>query len=124
MMNFLRIADKQTSAKENQFAMYIGRWQPLHEGHKYIFNESLEMGRKVDVMQKVYRYLELPYFEHNFSNIEQITVEDDDVYGFYGDHKINKTLKLPPSQANSILGKQVCDWIEQRFSWFYEKFKY
>ena len=47
MMNFLRIADKQTSAKENQFAMYIGRWQPLHEGHKYIFNESLEMGRKV-----------------------------------------------------------------------------
>lgn len=78
----------------------------------------------IDVMQKVYRYLELPYFEHNFSNIEQITVEDDDVYGFYGDHKINKTLKLPPSQANSILGKQVCDWIEQRFSWFYEKFKY
>jgi cytidyltransferase-like protein len=46
-MNYLRQADKQTSNPENQYALYIGRWQPLHEGHKFIFNESLEKGIKV-----------------------------------------------------------------------------
>jgi len=75
-------------------------------------------------MQKVYNFLEVPYFEHNFGHIEQITQEDDEIYGIYGDHKIHQSLKLPPSQAKEILGKTVCDWIEQRFSWFYNKFRY
>lgn len=50
--------------------------------------------------------------------------EDDSVYGVYGDHKIQNKLKLPNSQAKEILGKPICDWIEQRFNWFYQKFRY
>jgi uncharacterized membrane protein/phosphopantetheine adenylyltransferase len=30
-----------------QFSLFIGRWQPLHEGHKYIFNERLRLGKNV-----------------------------------------------------------------------------
>jgi len=30
-----------------QYSIFIGRWQPLHEGHKYIFNERLKLGKNV-----------------------------------------------------------------------------
>lgn len=33
--------------KRNQFAMFIGRWQPLHDGHKELFNQALKEGKNV-----------------------------------------------------------------------------
>ena len=32
---------------ENQWALFIGRWQPLHKGHKEMFNQVLNDGGKV-----------------------------------------------------------------------------
>jgi len=32
---------------KKQYSMFVGRWQPLHEGHKYIFNERLKLGKNV-----------------------------------------------------------------------------
>jgi adenylylsulfate kinase len=31
----------------DQFAMFIGRWQPLHEGHQSLFDQALQEGKKV-----------------------------------------------------------------------------
>jgi len=47
MMNYIAKADKQTSTTDKQYAMYCGRWQPLHPGHQYIFQESLDLGKNV-----------------------------------------------------------------------------
>ena len=33
--------------KESQYALFIGRWQPLHSSHKALFNRALEQGKKV-----------------------------------------------------------------------------
>jgi adenylylsulfate kinase len=33
--------------KENQWSMFVGRWQPLHEGHKAMFQQVLDAGGKV-----------------------------------------------------------------------------
>lgn len=33
--------------KDGQFSLFIGRWQPLHEGHKQLFNQVIEEGGKV-----------------------------------------------------------------------------
>jgi cytidyltransferase-like protein len=33
--------------KPEQYAMFVGRWQPLHDGHKALFNRALEEGKKV-----------------------------------------------------------------------------
>lgn len=33
--------------KEEQYALFIGRWQPLHRGHKEMFNRALKQGKKV-----------------------------------------------------------------------------
>jgi phosphopantetheine adenylyltransferase len=34
-------------AKKEQYALFIGRWQPLHESHKALFNQALNEGKKV-----------------------------------------------------------------------------
>jgi len=33
--------------KENQTALFIGRWQPLHEGHKALFAQALNQGKSI-----------------------------------------------------------------------------
>jgi sulfotransferase len=75
-------------------------------------------------MVKIYNFLELPYFEHDFDNVEQITVEDDSVYGIYGDHKI-KT-KIEPVEKNyiQVLGKPTCDFIYNKYKWYNDFFRY
>lgn len=75
-------------------------------------------------MIRIYSYLDIPYFKHNFDNIEQVTKEDDEVYGAFGDHIIRRELKLTPSKARQLLGKDVCDWIFNNYRWFYETFRY
>lgn len=31
----------------NGYAMFIGRWQPWHEGHQWLINQALNEGKKV-----------------------------------------------------------------------------
>jgi adenylylsulfate kinase len=33
--------------KDNQYAMFIGRWQPLHDGHKAMFQKAMQQGNNV-----------------------------------------------------------------------------
>jgi sulfotransferase len=75
-------------------------------------------------MRKIYEYLELPFFEHDFDNIEQVTKEDDEVYGMFGDHKIRKKLEPVRSKAKELLGRDVTNWIYENYKWFFEQFKY
>lgn len=34
-------------SKDSQYAMFIGRWQPLHTGHKAMFQQAINEGKKV-----------------------------------------------------------------------------
>jgi sulfotransferase len=76
------------------------------------------------VMKRVYEYLELPYYQHDFDNIEQITKEDDEVYGVFGDHKIRTKLEPVRSRAKELLGKDVTEWIYNNYRWFFDEFRY
>ena len=33
--------------KDGQYAMFIGRWQPLHDGHKAMFQKAIQQGKNV-----------------------------------------------------------------------------
>jgi adenylylsulfate kinase len=33
--------------KNGQYAMFIGRWQPLHDGHKAMFQKAMQQGKNV-----------------------------------------------------------------------------
>jgi sulfotransferase len=75
-------------------------------------------------MTRIYKYLDVPYYKHDFENIEQITQEDDAVYGIYGDHTIRKELKPVPSTAKQVLGRDVTDWIWTNYKWYFDYFRY
>ena len=75
-------------------------------------------------MRSIYSYFKLPYFQHNFDHIPQITVEDDTVHGIYGDHTIRNTLGMLPDDSREILGDYTYDWIYQNFKWYFDIFGY
>jgi phosphopantetheine adenylyltransferase len=35
---------------ETGYAMFLGRWQPLHDGHKELFNQTLSKGQRICIM--------------------------------------------------------------------------
>ena len=75
-------------------------------------------------MKKVYEFFGVENYKHDFENVEQLTQEDDSVYGIFGDHNIRK--KVEPLQKDylDILGKQACDMIMQNLEWYAKKFGY
>jgi len=76
-------------------------------------------------MKLVYDYLELPYFEHDFDNIQQLTSEDDEVYGLTSDlHVIRPKLEMKPSDANKVLDNHVRNFLHEKFRWYYDRFRY
>lgn len=76
-------------------------------------------------MEKVYAYLELPYFQHNFDKIEQITKEDDDVYGLSNDlHTIRQSLEMKLADYKQVLGVDINNWLYDTYKWYFDKFGY
>jgi len=73
---------------------------------------------------KIYEYLAIPHYNHDFDNIEQVTKEDDEIYGAFGDHIIRTKLEPVRSKAKELLGKDVTDWIWNNYEWFFKQFKY
>ena len=37
----------QSSSNDNKYSMYIGRWQPWHEGHRWLIDQRLNDGKNV-----------------------------------------------------------------------------
>jgi sulfotransferase len=76
-------------------------------------------------MERVYNYLGLPYYEgHDYNNVEQLTHEDDSVYGIYGDHVIKQTIQPQKPDYKEVLGVNTCNFIKSKYHWFYDIFNY
>jgi sulfotransferase len=76
-------------------------------------------------MAKVYDYLGIEPFKHDFDNVEQSIKEDDSVYGLTKDlHTIKRKVQPLTPDYNTILGKQVCDWIDNTYTWYQQSFGY
>ena len=102
-------------------------YQMIREGidKKILFIkfEDLTLNPESEI-KKVYNFLELPQFKHDFNNVKQITQEDDRVYGIYGDHQIKNKIEPLKKDYNQILGNEASDWIKNHYKWFYDTFKY
>ena len=75
-------------------------------------------------LKRIYDYLELPYFKHDFKNIPQLTHEDDKWYGIFGDHIIKNELKPVKNDFYDVLGVNACRLIEDSYRWFFNDFDY
>jgi phosphopantetheine adenylyltransferase len=56
--------------KKGQYSMFVGRWQPLHAGHKEMFQQVLDAGGNVFI---AIRDIE-PDFKNPFSSIEVMNI--------------------------------------------------
>lgn len=75
-------------------------------------------------LDRIYEYLELPTFKHNFNKIDQITHEDDKIYGVFGDHTIRPKIETLKEDFREVLGESSCQMITDNYQWFYEAFDY
>lgn len=94
-----------------------------HQNILFIRFEDLTTNPEVE-LKKIYEYLELPYFQHDFDNVEQFTQEDDKVYGVFGDHKIRKKVAPLKDDFREVLGQAACQMIYENYQWFYDAFGY
>jgi sulfotransferase len=66
--------------------------------------------KPAQTLKRVYDYLELPYYQHNFNNVEQYTKEDDEgVHRIPNLHKIKPVVVPVPHDSDKILGKFLVD---------------
>lgn len=63
---------------------------------------------KENIMKKVYEFLELPYFQHDFNNIQNNTVDDDLMaWGLEDLHTIRPKLEKTCDTPQNVLGEQI-----------------
>ena len=92
---------------------------------KILFIRFEDFCKDPDVeIKKVYDYIGLEYFKHDFNNIEQLTHENDVIHGIFGDHEIQPKIKPVNNDYLEVMGKKNCDIIYQNYQWFFEKFNY
>ncbi len=62
------------------------------------------------VLEALYKALGIEPFEHDFDNIEQLTHEDDEWHGIYGQHKIRRKIENPSENGmyfNNSINKTI-----------------
>jgi sulfotransferase len=77
-------------------------------------------------MKAVYEFLGEPYYEMDYTKVQQMTIENDRIsdFGVYGDHIIKSNIQPLKNDFIEILGSNVSNQIKNAYSWFYDAFKY
>jgi len=78
-----------------------------------------------EVLGGTHEYLGLERYDYDFANVEQITQEDDTVYGLSPAlHVVRSVVEPKTPDYKDILGRDVCAWVNKRFAWYQEAFGY
>jgi sulfotransferase len=73
-------------------------------------------------METLYDFLELPYFQHDFENIEQDSNYHDNVYMPYGNHKIRNSLVKTVPQKFDYIRSDLLEQMTKGYSWYFNNF--
>jgi adenylylsulfate kinase len=77
-------------SKPNQYAMFIGRWQPLHKGHQALFQEALNDGKNLLICIR-----DGEVNEKNPFTPEEVKRNIEDVYALLVNSGIMKVMIIP-----------------------------
>jgi hypothetical protein len=59
-------------------------------------------------MDKIYNFLELPNYKHNFTNIEKLEIDNDALVGFPPNmHEVRPQLKKTSQDPKEVLSEYV-----------------
>lgn len=140
------ILDQRDNPAQQQFitvGQRVDHWlqdPPLGLALKRLFNavqtgtiKNMHIVRAEDLakkpketMQKVYDFIGEPYYDMDYSNVKQMTQENDRVadFGIYGDHTIRPSVEPLKNDYKEILGNDICNNIKANYKWFYDEFDY
>jgi sulfotransferase len=77
-----------------------------------------------EALQKVYRYLGVPEFKHDFNEVAQVTQEDDQIFGIPGLHEIRPKVEPLASDYLDILGHDAVRFVQNQYGWYFKYFGY
>lgn len=75
-------------------------------------------------LRKVYQYLGIPEFAHHFDKVNQVTQEDDAVFGIPGLHEIRPKVEPLKNDYMEIIGLDVVRHLQQHYGWYFQLFGY
>jgi adenylylsulfate kinase len=76
--------------KQNQYAMFIGRWQPLHSSHQALFQQALNEGKNLLICIR-----DGEVNEKNPFTAEEVKRNIEDVYALLVNSEIMKVIIIP-----------------------------
>jgi cytidyltransferase-like protein len=74
-------------SKDGQFAMFVGRWQPLHLGHQELFKRAMDEGKNVLICIR-----DIQPDEKNPFTAEQVR---KNISNFYSEEERVKVMVIP-----------------------------
>ena len=77
-----------------------------------------------ETLKKVYQYLGVPEYKHDFEHVAQVTQEDDQVFGISGLHEIRPQVKPLQNDYLSILGRDAVGHVQTHYAWYFNLFGY
>ena len=74
-------------SKDGQYAMFVGRWQPLHLGHQELFKRAMDEGKNVLICVR-----DIQPDEKNPFTAEQVR---ENISNFYSEEERVKVMVIP-----------------------------
>ncbi len=75
-------------------------------------------------LKQVYTYLGVPEYKHNFEKVQQVTLEDDVVFGIPSLHEIRPKVEPIQSDYVEVLGCDVVRHVQTLYAWHLQLFGY
>lgn len=95
--------------KDGQFSAFIGRWQPLHDGHKQLFQQVLNEGGNVLIMIR-----DIQPDEKNPYTAAEVYVNISDFYNDLIKSGRVKVMKIPDICSVEFgrgVGYDIVEWL-------------
>jgi nicotinamide mononucleotide adenylyltransferase len=95
--------------KDGQFSAFIGRWQPLHEGHKQLFQQVLDEGGNVLILIR-----DMKPDEKNPYTAAEVYVTISDFYTDLIKEGRVKVMKIPDICSVDFgrgVGYDIVEWL-------------
>jgi nicotinamide mononucleotide adenylyltransferase len=86
---------------DDGFAMFLGRWQPLHDGHKELFSQALNAGRNICILIR-----DTPVSEKNPFTSKQVKQNIEEYYS-EGVKNGNVVVMIVPNITSINFGRGV-----------------
>lgn len=84
-----------------KYAMYVGRWQNFHAGHKWLINQQLEKGKDIWVAIR-----NVPTDENNPKTAQEVMMELVDIQ-FFKDNSHKIQISIIPDIESINYGRGV-----------------